>query len=127
LEAARAEGLLRSRGRASEAFVLLESAWTNAVDRGIVELLPMVHRLRALAYAQLGRLDEAVVEVERGLLILVDRDGGYEHALLLLAATHISDLGRSTVSAPPDEARGLLRRLGVEPSADPFGMLVTSG
>lgn len=76
--------------------------------------LPQLHRLRGLAYATLGRFDDAIADEETSLRIARERGAAFEvaQAVLALDACHAA-LGSRADAELRDEAYATLKRLGV--------------
>jgi class 3 adenylate cyclase/tetratricopeptide (TPR) repeat protein len=111
-EAARAEAYLLA-GHAADTLQLLD----RAMARAGADAVPSLHRLRAGALIELGRLDDAAAAVAAGLSGGDAADGGYERAMLLRARARLAAARDGSSAAEADgagcEAAQILRRLGV--------------
>jgi class 3 adenylate cyclase/tetratricopeptide (TPR) repeat protein len=119
---ARIAGYLLETGENEEALRLADDALhqTRALG-GVGVHLPLVQRVRGLALASLGRIDDARAAFEESITAGRTRNAGFEIALTTLALADITD--------DPDEHRQLrtesetiLRQLGVRSVPTPYGV-----
>jgi tetratricopeptide (TPR) repeat protein len=121
LDAAVAELQLRS-GHPESAVVLLDAAIARCREAGAADLLPRLHRLRAIAWLELDGVSSATADIEAGLRARDGSDGGYELAMLLLAKVWLARMhGQVDDDEPEAKAQAILHDLGVNPAADLSG------
>jgi class 3 adenylate cyclase/tetratricopeptide (TPR) repeat protein len=126
-EARLAECLLLE-GRADEALALAEQTLTEVPESdGLAAAVPLLHRVRGLAYAQRGELIEARAALEASLLAARLRRAGHDVALTIEAMHTVARIDRTSVHptliAERDE---LFARLGIAATA-PVPLPATAG
>ena len=103
-------------GDGEEALVLTDKALARVgrSDTG-GQSLPLIHRTRGYALAQLGRLGEARSTLDESLKMARARGQDLDVALTLLAFGRLSEVDGSTMSVDAIAERDtILERLGVE-------------
>jgi tetratricopeptide (TPR) repeat protein len=113
LDGAVAEAQLRA-GDAAESLPLLDHALARAAETGAADLAPALHRLRALALIEVGRLDDANAAIDAASAADEGADGGYERAMLLRAKARLdSRRGGADMQHLDESSAEILRALGV--------------
>lgn len=111
-EAALHQASLRARhGDAREALALIETA-EAAAGQGAAVHASTVSRLRATALARLGRLEDALAEIDKGMDHALRQGLLYEQALLL-SLGHAMDPRTGSAPKASADAEALFARLGV--------------
>jgi len=98
-------------GEPVAALELLERA-ADAAGEDAQLFVPQVAEARALALAELDRIDEAKVEIEAGLAAARDFALPYEEAMLLLARARAAGEG-DAAEADQKASREILEGLGI--------------
>jgi class 3 adenylate cyclase/tetratricopeptide (TPR) repeat protein len=98
-----------------------------AGGKHIDEVLPVLHRLRAVALLALNRRDEAEEAVDTALALAGSDDSGYERAMLMRLELVLGRLDDASRVATAEESSAVLERLGAVEAADLSRLLSTAG
>jgi tetratricopeptide (TPR) repeat protein len=101
------------QARPLDAIELASAALDRTAVRGGATQDPMLYRIRGYAYAQLGELAKARIDLDRSLQAGRSRNARYEIALTLDAIARVSELEGVSDATPRAEADQLLAALGV--------------